>query len=83
MLRTPVPEATIDEYGDPSSHEYEIRGPAQRRLGTSVHAVAKSSPMKSRAHGQLRKCVATSVSQHAAPAAWCRRPTGRSRTLFH
>lgn len=83
VQRASVPEAAIDEHGDAASCECDVgsTSPAHRR---EFDAISKPHRMKSPAHGEFRRCIASAFGAHGSPRSFAGRPglwRNRSRTL--
>mgnify|MGYP001227613457 CR=1 FL=1 len=64
MLRTAVPEASVDEDRDPCCAEDEVRCPAEILYRSGIDSEAEAEPVHKRPDPQLRGCVASSVPLH-------------------
>lgn len=77
MLRTAVPEAPVDEYGDHRPGEQDIGPPASVERQGVVDAVAETPRVESPAQREFRTGVTTPVRTHRRPG----RLGGRGRVL--
>jgi len=76
MFRAPMPEAAVDEHGDPLCREDEIRGPPQIRKGASVNEVAETPSVYSSTDSELRGSVLSILPLHAEAGRLGRRERG-------
>ena len=74
VFRTSVPEAAIEEHGDPLTAEYQIRGPSKAGQWPRPYPVPQSQGMHCGAQGLLREGVSRLVAQHRRPNVRSRRP---------
>jgi hypothetical protein len=70
MLRTAVPEAAIDEDGDPESGKSNVNGSARSTGDLHTHPVAKALEVQEASHSHFRRSV---------PPAQCRHPPRHRR----
>lgn len=67
MVRTPVPEAAIDEDGDPGAREHDVRANRSRLLCQSygvINAISETQREKGRPQSFLRLRIAPAVASH-------------------
>lgn len=70
MLRAGVPEATVNEDGNPLPGEDNVRShPAFRQIDPQITAITVSGPVEGRAQGKLRFRIPAPVCLHVAAAA--------------
>src|SRR5207244_11638926 len=61
-----MPEAAVDEYGDPSRSKDEVRPPPPTRNHRLVDTVAKPSRVQKAANGHFCGCVTLAHSLHTS-----------------
>lgn len=67
MFGASVPEAPVDENGDPCRSKDDVCAPAEVSKRLSIDTVAETSPVKQPPHGQLRLRIPGTVCLHDAP----------------
>ena len=70
VLRAAVPEASIDEHGNPLTRERNVHRPATGSRDLEIHAVAVPSRMQRVSKRQFGQCVSAPLGLHPAPDGW-------------
>ncbi len=65
VLGAAVPEASVDEDGDPWPREHDVGLPPEMRLGATVDEVAQAETVKGPTQGKLRSGVTAALVAHA------------------
>src|SRR5690242_16649898 len=71
VLRTSVPPAPVDEYGDAASCEDDVGGSSKARQGPNPDAISEAASVDGAPYRQLRSGIASTVALH--------RPADRGR----
>lgn len=66
MIRTPMPEAAIDEYGDTLTEKDQVRSTAKAGQRCSVDAIAESPSVNQGPKGKLWSGALASLRKHSA-----------------
>lgn len=80
VIRTTMPVATIDHYGDLLLPEDQVCRPTHLRYRPLIDAVTQSHGMHGSAYREFRTCVASSIPEHDSANPWSGGP-GRRRRL--
>lgn len=81
MVGTPMPEATIDEDGDPRSREHDVGPdrPVANDADWIVDPKSEAAAVKQRPDGQFRLGIASPIRTHdSAPPVWRVGPLSRA-----
>lgn len=74
VLRTAVPEAAVDEHGNPSPREDHVRASTEGRLRREINAEPQSARVQEPSDRELRLRVPALVGLHIAPHRFRRGP---------
>jgi hypothetical protein len=88
VLRTSMPEATVDENRQPSLGKNDVSAPPQAGKRSHIHPISQASGVQKGSYSQLWFSIPSALRLHSAPnivaacprPAWCRRHSATLRS---